>query len=235
MISWVLEHSRAEKLTRLVLVCIANHAGPDGEGWVYVAQVCQEANCSVDSYYRAVKWAEANGELVRDPNAGNAPRARADKRPNHFRFKMDGPRRMPTPQDAHPAGCPPRDPRRMPTPRPERPPQDAHPEPLVTTEPSLGAVKTRAAGFAEFYAAYPRHIGRRAAEKAWNSATKRAPPDLIVAAAVAFADVRKGQDPQYTPYPSTWLNRDQWLDVPDPPAVPREIAGVVAWANGRLL
>lgn len=216
-ISWVLEHSQSAGAERNVLIAIANHVDRDtGEGWVYIEQVCREASCSIKTYRRAVQRAERNGELQRDVKAGNAPRAAGNHKPNLFRLPhyQTLPRCHPPKAETLPNGNG-LDPPKMTPPRPARPSQDGRPEPLVTTEPSLGAVTFRAPRFDEFYDAYPRHVGRRAAEKAWNSARKRADPAVIVAAAAAFAAMRNGHDPQYTPYPATWLNRDQWLDPPD--------------------
>lgn len=76
-------------------------------------------------------------------------------------------------------------------------------------------------GFEAFYAAYPRHVGRRAAEKAFKAALKRAKVDDIMkglALSKAYWEVRQTKK-EYIPHPSTWLNQDRWgdeLDVPEP-------------------
>ena len=73
--------------------------------------------------------------------------------------------------------------------------------------------------FAEFWAAYPRKAGKRAAWRAWKAAGKRgADPAAIVKAALRFAEQRHGQDPQYTPHASTWLNGARYDDEPGPAA-----------------
>lgn len=85
-LSWVLEHSKSEGRTRCVLVSIANHMHPDGQGWVYVQQVLHEARCSEVTYHRAISWAIEAGELVREPNKGGDSRVIGNRRPNHFHF-----------------------------------------------------------------------------------------------------------------------------------------------------
>ena len=85
-IAWVLEHSKSSNTARCVLISIANHMGGDGSGWVYVERVCSEANCSLNSYHRAVKWAEDNGELERVSHAGGGERTHSRHRPNLYRF-----------------------------------------------------------------------------------------------------------------------------------------------------
>lgn len=67
--------------------------------------------------------------------------------------------------------------------------------------------------FGEFWLAYPRKIAKREAVTAWQAAMKReADPAAIVKAAIRFADERARQDPKFTPYPATWLNREQYDD-----------------------
>lgn len=70
--------------------------------------------------------------------------------------------------------------------------------------------------FEEFYAAYPKHVGRKAAEAAWLKAIRDAAPAAITAGAKRYADERAGQNPQYTKQPATWLNQGCWEDDPAP-------------------
>lgn len=70
-------------------------------------------------------------------------------------------------------------------------------------------------GFDEFWSAFPRKAGKRAAAAAWARAIKRATPHQIIEAAVAYAN-DPNRDPQFTAHPSTWLNRDGWDDEPLP-------------------
>lgn len=85
-ISWVLDHSASTNTARCVLIAIANHVGGDGSGWVYVDRVCREANCSQNSYHRAIQWAIDAGELERVPYSGGGERTHVRHRPNLFRF-----------------------------------------------------------------------------------------------------------------------------------------------------
>jgi hypothetical protein len=71
-------------------------------------------------------------------------------------------------------------------------------------------------GFATFWATYPRRIGKGAALKAWKKALKVATADQILAGAETYAQIRAGDDPQYTAHPATWLNQQRWEDEPDP-------------------
>lgn len=78
---------------------------------------------------------------------------------------------------------------------------------------SLG-VPRLPAGFAEFWAAYPRKTKRGAALKAWNA---QKPPLSEVLKALGWQ--REQEDwtkerGKYVPYPASYLNAQQWLDEP---------------------
>ena len=72
------------------------------------------------------------------------------------------------------------------------------------------------AAFAQFWRAYPKKIGKRAALKAWKG-TKSKPDIAVLLAAIAKQKTwpqwqRDGG--QYIPNPSTWLNQGRWSDEP---------------------
>jgi hypothetical protein len=79
-----------------------------------------------------------------------------------------------------------------------------------------------AASFERFYDAYPRHVAKGNAEKAYRRiiAHGEATPDQLLAGAMRYAAERQGQDQQYTKYPATWLNGKCWLDEAAPPRSP---------------
>lgn len=68
--------------------------------------------------------------------------------------------------------------------------------------------------FAEWYTAYPRHIARGAAERAYKAARKHATADELLAGAKAFASLcqAKGTEKGFIAHPATWLNGRRWLD-----------------------
>jgi len=71
--------------------------------------------------------------------------------------------------------------------------------------------------FGAFWSNYPKKRDREAAKKAWIAAIERGvEPKHMVDAAQAYARERHGQDPQYTKYPATWLNKGCYDDEPDP-------------------
>lgn len=70
--------------------------------------------------------------------------------------------------------------------------------------------------FEDFWEAYPRHIAKGNARKAWEKATRKNDPEMMIEAARRFASQCKGSDPKFVPHPATWLNGERWLDEPDP-------------------
>jgi uncharacterized protein YdaU (DUF1376 family) len=64
----------------------------------------------------------------------------------------------------------------------------------------------------QFWAAYPRKVGKAAAIKALETIRKRGavPFDRVLAGLRAF--VATNPDPQFTPHPLTWLHQGRWDD-----------------------
>lgn len=78
------------------------------------------------------------------------------------------------------------------------------------------ADKVISPGFDEFYEAYPRHVSKEPARKAWM----KLKPDDDLREAI-LSDVRrrvtgewKDKEVQYIPHPSTYLNQRRWEDEP---------------------
>lgn len=68
--------------------------------------------------------------------------------------------------------------------------------------------------FDAFWATYPQRIGKRAAATAWDRATRRAPPDEILAGLNRALPELLRREPKFVPNPATWLNQDRWADEP---------------------
>lgn len=72
-------------------------------------------------------------------------------------------------------------------------------------------------GFVEFWLECPLKKSKTAAVKAWNRAiASGASPLEVIAGMKRYGAERRGQDPQYTKHPSTWLNAGCWSDEPTP-------------------
>ena len=69
--------------------------------------------------------------------------------------------------------------------------------------------------FLDFYAAYPRHVGKEAARRAFEKAVKAgtAPADIVEGARrYAAATAAAGTETRYIAHPATWLNAGRWND-----------------------
>lgn len=82
-----------------------------------------------------------------------------------------------------------------------------NPNPKVNLKPSREPV-----GFAEFWSAYPKKVGKGAAETSW----KKLRPDLATClTALSIAKTSRDwlkENGQYIPNPATWLNQRRWED-----------------------
>ena len=67
--------------------------------------------------------------------------------------------------------------------------------------------------FERFWKAYPRRVGKKAAEKALAKALRETSIDAILGAIAR--QTPSWTDPQFIPHPATWLNRGSWSDDPD--------------------
>lgn len=69
--------------------------------------------------------------------------------------------------------------------------------------------------FLDFYAVYPRHVGKEAARRAFVKAVKAGTPaaDIIEGARrYAAATAAVGTETRYIAHPATWLNAGRWSD-----------------------
>lgn len=89
------------------------------------------------------------------------------------------------------------------------------------TSSSTPAIGHHLDAFGAFWIVYPKKRAREEAKKAWIAAIERgANPQHIVTAATAYANERKGEDPKFTKYPATWLNKGCYDDELDPEPAP---------------
>lgn len=66
--------------------------------------------------------------------------------------------------------------------------------------------------FVIFWEMYPRKQGKGAARNSFYKALKKVPFDTIRKALANFVEKTDGQDKQFIPHPSTWLNQERWDD-----------------------
>ncbi len=111
-----------------------------------------------------------------------------------------------------------------PTPKPK---PTATASPKSKTKQNTPAAPDRASDFSTFWTAYPRKVGKAAAEKAFLKV--EAPLQTLLDAVEA-----QKRSPQWTrdggqfiPYPATWLNQRRWEDEIAEATPPVELPGIV--------
>lgn len=80
-----------------------------------------------------------------------------------------------------------------------------------------GASPEPTAGFARFWAEYPRKVSKGQASKTWTKLKLEAKADEVIGGlrrCVQSKDWR-GRESKYLPHASSWLNNEGWLDQPD--------------------
>jgi len=71
----------------------------------------------------------------------------------------------------------------------------------------------------QFWRAYPRHDNKQDFKFAFAEALKKISAAELIAAAQRYTTSRAGEDPKWTLYASTWLNKERWTDKPAPARV----------------
>lgn len=66
----------------------------------------------------------------------------------------------------------------------------------------------------DIYAAYPRKVARPVAIKAIKKAMRSTDPSFLLEQTQKYAKARIGEDPNFTPHPSTWFNQERYNDDP---------------------
>ena len=67
-------------------------------------------------------------------------------------------------------------------------------------------------GFRLAYRAYPRHVGKGAALRAWINNGCEEQSEMIIK---AIKSAKFSDETRFQPHMSTWINRWQWLDSED--------------------
>lgn len=196
---WEMELPTSEKM---VLLVIADHADDQGENaWPSMATIARKASLSERQAQRLVKSLTKTGLLLVEDQMGGRRDMRDDRRPNRYSIAINGvtsttPREVERGDTGDANGVTP-----------------MSPKPSI--EPSISYLSTPE-HFDAFWKAYPNRKARGAALRAWNSAVKKADPDVIIAAAEAYRKDPK-RDPEFTAHASTWLNGERWLDEVEKP------------------
>lgn len=85
--------------------------------------------------------------------------------------------------------------------------------PAKQGSPQKPPIKPEEGFFNRWYEAYPRHVARKPAFKAFAKAIKTIPFETLLDLTQAYARSVEDKDKQYVPYPATWLSQELWEDL----------------------
>lgn len=90
-------------------------------------------------------------------------------------------------------------------------------EPITETDNREPGTEQRASTFAEFWAAYPKKVGKGDAERAWKKVSGPAAVLALITEALRWqrvSDQWLKDGGQYVPNPATYINQRRWEDEP---------------------
>lgn len=152
---------------------------------------------------------------LRQPSRGDveAERAAARDRMREMRAKKKGVTQTPKPQVSAPRAEDVRANTKRTSPEVRDlfgNPDPTRPDP--TNKPSCASADAERE-FAEFWSTYPKRKAKGDAVKAFKAARKKADlPTILAAVRRSIATDWVGKDPEFIPYPATWLRRESWAD-----------------------
>jgi hypothetical protein len=101
--------------------------------------------------------------------------------------------------------------------------QEQEKKPKPSSSSGADGGRSEPKSFDQFYAAYPRKVGKQDAQKAWAKLKPNAELFALILGAIesqkAGADWLR-DDGQYIPHPATWLRAGRWLDEVRPYVAP---------------
>jgi Helix-turn-helix domain len=210
-VSWVVANSKASGGELIVLLMIATHANPDGKNsYPSYETLAHESRMSPRNVIRVVQRLEKNlKELGVEKNGSpvgtnlySLPKMSHDKMSHDVlsRDKYSKNDKL---------SC-------------DKPSPEMSPEPSLTVLPSKeepsskDIARSRLPGFENFWEIYPRKVGKPNAERAWLSRVRddKLAPEVI-AGVMDWMRSAQWEDPQFIPYPATFLNQKRWQDSPE--------------------
>ncbi|WP_411815588.1 hypothetical protein [Gordonia sp. SND2] len=101
------------------------------------------------------------------------------------------------------------------------------------TRPNPIKKKEASEAFNDWWASYPRKVGKKAASTAFARALKDIDATSLIAAAKAYSRANTTTDPKYIALPTTWLNQGRWDEFSENATDPTELLRE-CWKTGSL-
>ncbi len=205
-ITWAIATVAPSSTAKLVLICLANYADKDGSAHPGQKRLAEDAGVSERSVREALKSLEQAEIITREHRHRGDGTRTSDAYSLQMNMRQDLPeveadnRQILSRQPADSAG--------------QYKPNGLS-EPV--REPSDARARAILSDFDEFYAQYPRKVGRPSAERAYAKAVRKFSPAAILRGLLrAAAEWERRQTPRdKIPHPSTWLNDHRFNDNPE--------------------
>ncbi len=222
MMTWAIEQEVPERGPAHLLLILANYASPEGECWPSQETLATDCKATDRTIRTELAKLESWGFIRREKRRQNG-RQGSDLIALQYRRKdlpAEASRRKNTTVpggkirqfqaerfSGNPISRTSQEPKNPPTPQGISPPDG---DGLFEIAP-LRAPKPPDP-FPAWWEAYPRKVGKIAAEKKYRTALKIAPAEKLLAGAIRYRDDPK-RKPDFTKHPSTWLKAGCWEDA----------------------
>lgn len=205
-LTWAFETAVSPAAAKFVLVALADLADESHSCFPSQDRIAGSTGQSRDSVLRHLKTLEAQGFIVRQRRS-----TREGYRTSDRYFLRVGSPELPKWQSAYKADC-----AGLSGNTPEnlsgRLQQEPSYDPSLNPKRSVNGGAALEESFGRFWAAYPRHVGKKAAAAAFARAVKRAgDAETVIEGAGRYAADPHRED-AFTAHATTWLNRDGWED-----------------------
>jgi hypothetical protein len=241
--------------TRLVWMCLENHA--NGHRWWRMTekQIADELSLSAATVARAIGWLASREQKIirverqkRRPTVFHMLRSYLKPQPDLTQQNVEqtdlthknvdsteaqmttknveSTDGLPSKKQAQQLELTPKNADSYYPPVRKNPPKENPPESSLRSDSRARKSATR--DFVEFYLAYPRKVAKRRAAEAYAKAIERGATHQEIMRGLLRQ--RFNIDPKYQPHPATWLNGDRWQDEPPPPKPEYDPENLTGWA-----
>ena len=210
-ISWAIETAAPSATAKLVLICLANYAGKDGEAHPGQQRLAQDTGLSDRSVRTACKALEEAGLIVRE----HRQRSDGSRTSDRYFLQLSNRKDLPDDEESN---------RKNLSIQPEGASgqyiANAISEP--SEEPSDARASDPQSEFDVFWAQYPRKVAKPPALKAFSKARKANSFEAIMAGVAKHTAAwdASGTEKQFIPHPATFLNNERFNDEPEQPGPP---------------
>ena len=190
-VNWAWDQKGLTPHQKLVLLALANRHNPDVGCFPSLNKLVEDVEFSKSTVQRSIQKLQELG-LIR---VENAKRENGSQTSNRYHLQFEAGVRETTPHSQS-----------------DYPPVSERLPHKQVKDKQVSLIDNNL--FEKFYEKYPKHVGRIAAEKAWEKAVKKVEPNVLVVSAEIYANHVKGsQIPmKFVPHPATWLNQGRWED-----------------------